>query len=172
MVIHEITKTHIPKFWDDAYTKLDYTREPFNDPESVNKWINQGFSGPFTGLMCDMKKPQPEWTHKFIEIFEARGWKNLGICYYRMDSGIILPNHSDLYKKYVQLFKLEGNEHWIHRAVVYMEDWKSGHYAEANGEPIVNWKAGDCTIWRYDTPHIAANLGDLPRYTVQITGHI
>jgi hypothetical protein len=26
--------------------------------------------------------------------------------------------------------------------------------------------------WTYDTPHMAANIGLEPRYTLQITGHI
>lgn len=164
-------KIHIQKFWDDEYTSLDYTREPFNDPDSVSNWVCQGFSGPFTGYMCDMTKPQPSWNQRFIDFFAAKGWQDIGTSYYRMDTGTVLPNHSDLYKKYVDLFKLQGSEHWIYRAIVFLEDWQSGHYSELNEEPFVNWRAGDCLIWRYDTPHMAANLGNLPRYTLQITGH-
>jgi hypothetical protein len=26
--------------------------------------------------------------------------------------------------------------------------------------------------WQYDAPHMAANMGIEPRYTLQITGHI
>jgi len=26
--------------------------------------------------------------------------------------------------------------------------------------------------WAYDTPHMAANIGLEPRYTLQITGHV
>lgn len=171
METQDINKIHIQKFWDDEYQRLDYIREAFNDQDSVDTWRRQGYTGPFTGHMCDMRSPQPSWNNRFIEFFEARGWKDIGTSYYRMDTGVILPNHSDLYKKYVKLFNLEGQEHWIYRAVVFLEDWKSGHYSELNGEPIVDWRAGDCIVWRYDTPHTAANLGDLPRYTLQITGH-
>jgi hypothetical protein len=32
--------------------------------------------------------------------------------------------------------------------------------------------AGDVVVWPYDTPHMAANMGLIPRYTLQITGHI
>jgi hypothetical protein len=171
MAILDVSKIHIQKFWDDEYKSLNYTREPFNDPESVSKWVCNGFSGPFTGYMCDMRDPQPIWNNRFVEFFEAKGWQDVGTSYYRMDTGTVLPNHSDLYKKYVELFNLKDNEHWIYRAIVFLEDWQSGHYAELDGEPFVGWRAGDCLIWRYDTPHMAANLGDLPRYTLQITGH-
>jgi hypothetical protein len=39
-------------------------------------------------------------------------------------------------------------------------------------QPIVNWKAGHVVEWLYDTPHMAANIGLEPRYTLQITGHL
>jgi hypothetical protein len=89
-----------------------------------------------------------------------------------MSAGTILPEHSDLYKKYIQLFDLEGREHTIRRAIIMLEDWKSGHYLEVSGVPIVGWKAGYTIEWAYDAPHMAANIGLEDRYTLQITGHI
>lgn len=83
-----------------------------------------------------------------------------------------MPNHSDLYKRYIELFNLQGKEQTIRRALVLLEDWKSGHYLEAIGEPIVNWVAGTVVEWPYDTPHMAANIGLEDRYTLQITGHV
>lgn len=167
----DYTKLHITKFWDDEFKNLDYTREPFNDPENIALWSTQGYTGPFTGVMCDMRKQQPVWNQRFIDYFAARGWKDIGTSYYRMDTGVVLPVHADLYKRYIELFNLQGHEHWIYRAIVFLEDWQSGHYIEVNGEPIIDWRAGDCIEWRYDVPHMAANIGLLPRYTLQITGH-
>lgn len=171
MVTQGSSKLHLAKFWDDEYKSLNYTREPFNDPESVATWVTQGYSGPFTGWMCDMRQPQPSWNQNFIDIFEAKGWKDVGTSYYRMDTGTVLPVHGDLYKKYVELFNLVGQEHWIYRAIVFLEDWQPGHYFEIDGVARTDWRAGDAVEWRYDTPHMAANLGLTPRYTLQITGH-
>jgi hypothetical protein len=70
------------------------------------------------------------------------------------------------------LFKLRGQEYRIRRALVLLEDWKSGHYLEIQGKPVVGWKAGDVVEWVYDTPHMAANLGLEDRYTLQITGWV
>lgn len=172
MVTHVVDKIHIAKFWDNEYKNLSYVREPFNDPKSLATWTTQGYSGPFTGWMCDMRYPQPTWNNKFVEIFKSRGWKNVGTSYYRMDTGTILPNHNDLYKKYIELFDLTGKEQQIYRAIVFLENWDSGHYAEYDNSPFVNWIAGDCVIWHYDTVHMAANIGLTPRYTLQITGHV
>jgi len=172
MVIHEILKYHIPKFWDDEFKNLDYINETFNDVENLELWLAQGYANQFTGDMCDMRSPQPSWNNKFIEIYSEMGWKDIGTSYYRMATGTILPTHSDLYLRYVELFNLKGQEQRIRRAIVFLEDWKSGHYFEGNNEPRVNWRAGDVVEWQYDVSHMAANLGPEPRYTLQITGWV
>lgn len=159
-------------FWDDEYKHLDYFHESFNDPAAVHQWEKQGYAHKFTGAMCDMRKPQPSWNHMFVDKLARGGWKDIGTCYYRMDSGTILPVHSDTYKRYIELFNLQGKEHTIRRMVVFLEDWKSGHYLELNNVPIVGWNKGHAVAWHYDTPHMAANMGIEPRYTLQITGHV
>jgi ectoine hydroxylase-related dioxygenase (phytanoyl-CoA dioxygenase family) len=58
----------------------------------------------------------------------------------------------------------------VGRAVIFLEDWKSGHYFEIDEVPIVNWKKGDYILWKNDTSHMAANLGKENRYTMQVTG--
>jgi hypothetical protein len=118
-----------------------------------------------------MRSPQPTWNYQFINIFKEMGWKDIGTSYYRMATGTILPTHGELYLRYIDLFKLQGQEHKIRRAIVFLENWKSGHYFEGLGNPTVNWRAGDVIEWNYDAPHLAANLGLDPRFTLQITGH-
>lgn len=172
MVTPEISKFHIPVFWDNEFKTLDYVHEEFNDVESLKKWKQLGYSNKFTGAMCDMRSPQPSWNQKFVDIFTKRGWKNIGTSYYRMTSGTILPTHKDLYSKYIDIFGLHGQQHKIRRAVVFLEDWQPGHYGEYHDEPYVKWHAGDAVEWTYDAPHMAANMGIADRYTLQITGHI
>jgi len=163
---------HLDPFWDDEYKKLNYIQEPFNDPQSVAMWVKQGYHSNFTGEMCDMRSAQPAWNNKFIDHFAGLGWKDIGTSYYCMKTGTVLPIHKDLYKKYIKIFDLKGRESTIRRAIVMLEDWRSGHYLEILGNPKVNWKAGDVFEWIYDAPHMAANIGLDNRYTLQITGHI
>jgi hypothetical protein len=172
MATQDLLKYRLPVFWNDEFKNLDYLNEEFNDLTNLQYWLGLGFANKFTGDMCDMRQPQPSFNKKFLEIYTEMGWKDIGTSYYRMQPGTILPTHQDLYKRYVQLFKLQGRENSIRRAIVYMEDWKSGHYAEFNGRPFAEWLAGDVVEWHYDTPHLAANLGTELRYTLQITGHI
>ena len=165
-------KYHIPKFWDDEFKTLDYINEPFNDPESVKLWVSQGYSSKICGDLCDMRHRLPAWAEKFINIYTEWGWKDIGLAFYRMPTGTVMPVHQDLYRRYIEVFDLAGREHSIKRALVLLEDWKSGHYLEVDGHPYVNWRAGDVLEWVYSTPHMAANLGLEDRYTLQITGHL
>ena len=172
MATHAVSKFLITPFWNNEYKTLDYINEPFNDDPNVQHWLDLGFPNKFTGDMCDMRSAQPSFNHRFIQMFERYGWKDIGTSYYRMSPGTILPTHSDLYIKYVNLFDLQGKEDTIRRAIVFLENWQSGHYFEAMGNPMVAWTQGTCVEWTYDTPHMAANIGIAPRYTLQITGHV
>jgi hypothetical protein len=172
MTTHSIHKYQLYPFWNNEYIQLGYINEPFNDNILQTQWIAQGYANQFTGDMCDMRSPQPSWNQRFIDIFTGQGWKDIGTSYYRMNTGTILPTHGDLYLKYIDLFDLKDREHTIRRAIVFLEDWQPGHYAEYMDQAYVNWRAGAVIEWNYDTPHMAANLGLTPRYTLQITGHV
>ena len=172
MGIH-VDKFNIEPFWGDAYKHLDYSKEPFNNPDDTSRWTDIGFADNFVGAMCDMRKTQPVWTNAILAKFEVQlKWKDVCASYYRMTPGTILPTHSDTYKRYIELFGLENNHQSIYRAIVFLEEWQSGHYLEVADEPVTKWKAGDVVTWWYDTPHLAANMGYTPRYTLQITGHV
>jgi len=172
MATHEIIKYHVPAFWNDEFIHLDYVNELFNDPESTARWLDLGYANKFTGDMCDMRSAQPSWNPVIIDIFHQMGWQDIGTSYYRMMPGTILPTHQDLYKKYIDVFGLQGQEHTIRRAVIFLQDWQPGHYFEGLDEPLVKWRAGDVVDWCYDTPHMAANIGSTARYTLQVTGHV
>jgi hypothetical protein len=172
MATHATSEYQLEVFWDDEFKELDYINEPFNDPKSVDLWISQGYHTKICGAMADMRHRLPSWNHRFIKYYDERGWKDIGVSYYRMSTGTVMPVHSDLYRRYIELFDLQGQEHLIRRALVLLEDWKSGHYLEAMNQSIVNWNAGHVVEWSYDTPHMAANIGLEPRYTLQITGHL
>lgn len=170
--LYHMETYHIAPFWDDEFKELEYHNEPFNDPESVERWLAMGFSDKICGDMCDMRSRQPSWNNKIIQYFEAKGWRDVGTSYYRMKSGTVMPEHSDLYRAYIKKFNLEKEKHTIRRALVLLEDWKPGHYLDCLGQAFVHWRAGDIVEWAYDTPHTAANIGFADRYTLQVTGHL
>lgn len=172
MATREYERYLITPFWTDSYKNLEYIHEEFNDPGMIKYWTELGFPNRFTGMMCNMRMTQPNWNYRIIRLFEKYGWKDIGTNYYRMDPGTVLPLHRDLYKKYVEIFNLQGQENTIRRAIIFLEDWQSGHYLECCGDAIANWSAGTVIEWKYDAPHLAANMGTVPRYTLQVTGHV
>lgn len=172
MATPAVIEYQIERFWDDEFKDIPYIQEPFNDPESVARWVKQGYSTKICGDLADMRHQLPAWAGKFVDIYEAQGWKDVGIAFYRMPTGTVMPVHRDVYRRYIELFNLQGQEHKIRRALMLLEDWKPGHYLEVNGKPYVNWLAGKTVEWYYDTPHMAANIGLEDRYSLQITGHL
>lgn len=159
---------HVEPWWDAGDIRiLDYVNEPFNDSQTTIKWQKIGFQNKiFTGEMYNMTNDEPWWIHPFRDHFIC---DHFGWTVYKMQPGRVLPRHGDLFKTYIDKFKIK-NKNNIFRAVVFLEDWKSGHYLEVNDEPMVKWKAGDYALWRFNTPHLAVNCGFEDRYTLQITG--
>jgi hypothetical protein len=156
----------IDQFWDDQYKSLPFYRMPFNDNEMIQTWKNQGFTQEyFTGEMYDMRSPMPDWTDEFLSIFKG---DHISMCFYKMSTCNIIPYHKDTYPYYKKVFNLSDTSK-IHRAVIFLEDWKPGHIFEIERMPITQWKAGQYVLWQDDALHMAANLGLEPRYTVQLT---
>lgn len=157
---------HIDPWWS-THRDLPYLNEEFNDQQALGEWRVLGYTQTrFTGDMYDMRNPEPAWIDPFRKKFP---WQHFSWSVYRMPPGTVLPNHSDTYARFRRVYGVEDINN-ILRAVVYLEDWQSGHYAEVDGVPIVDWQQGDYIAWRGATPHLAANNGKTPRYTLQITG--
>lgn len=153
--------------WSGAYKNLTYINEPFNDPISLKEWRDLGYTQTkFTGDMYDMRQDEPEWMFAITEAFP---WRHFSWSVYRMNPGTTLPMHGDTYARFRELHNWTGD---VHRAVVYMEDWQSGHISEIEDTVITGWKAGDYIVWKNDTQHLAANVGKTSRYTLQVTGVI
>ena len=93
----------IEPFWDEQYKDLHYIKEPFNDQDKVDIWRKEGYVHPeylYTGMMCKHGEKHPSWTPQIVEWLEKDfGWKDVGVNYYRMETGVILPAHSDIYKQ-------------------------------------------------------------------------
>lgn len=157
----------IPSPWWSNHRDLPYVNEQFNDPVSLAEWRELGYTQTcFTGDMYDMRNPEPNWIDAFRKIFP---WQYFSWSVYRMGPGTILPNHSDTYARFREIYGIKDID-TVWRVVVFLEDWQSGHYFEINQSPVTKWTQGEYALWRGTTPHIAANMGKTPRYTLQITG--
>lgn len=159
------TNGHINPFWDNSFKNFKFLKQSISQNE-INKWQKQGYTHTsFSGAMYGNKNPMPSWT---AQIADKLKLKKCGYVIYKMSTNDIMPTHSDHYNRYCQIFDVKYNDVW--RALVFLEDWKAGHYFEVDSVGVVNWKAGDYYLWNGDVPHAASNIGIQPRYTLQITG--
>lgn len=160
------SKGHIGRFWNiDEFKKFNYTRQPLMDYE-IDEWKSNGYDyvKSFSGMMYDNKNSMPEWVSKFKNLFR---YKDLTFTFYKMSTLEIMPTHTDHYNTYCKLFNVDRKD--VVRILIMLEDWKSGHYLEIDGNGFTDWMAGDYFIWESDCPHMAANIGIEDRYTLQIT---
>ena len=149
------------------YKNLDYINKPFNNQKTIEKWKSLWHNyEKYTGLMRDQSQQLPDWCFNVLEQIPLQ---NSLITLYCMTPGTIMPEHSDAFVKYREILSLKETDN-VGRAVIFLEDWKSGHYFEIDETPIVDWKKGEYVLWKNDTPHMAANLGKENRYTMQVTG--
>lgn len=154
-------------WWDDSFKTLEYEYIPIKNTWDEQRWRQEGYTNvTLNGALYGMPKPMPDYAGKFLTLFD---WQNVGIGFFRMNTLDIFPVHQDHYTSYKKKFNIKDPT-TIWRCIVFLEDWKSGHYFEIDGQPIVNWRQGDYVKWNYDVPHFAGNFGIEPRYTMQITG--
>ena len=162
------TKGHISANWSDTYKSFPYVRQPIKDSE-IQEWRSQGYThDSFSGVMysqSNQENQMPEWVY---DISDTLKLKNPGFVFYKMCTLDIMPVHADHFETYCRIFNVHSSE--VYRAIVFLEDWQSGHYFEIDNIGVVNWCAGDYYLWNGDAPHAASNIGIDPRYTLQITG--
>jgi len=122
-----------------------------------------------SSVMHDVHRDLPAFLDEDIFEKEFAWLAEKSYALHRMQPGMLLPLHKDRYRYYSQSRNLKTTENVV-RVIMFLSDWKNGHYLEINYSPITNWRAGDWVAWRNDTAHLAANLGHKNRYTLQITG--
>ena len=105
---------------------------------------------------------------EWFDLFKPSNADKVGYLFTKLESGHIVPPHKDHFNNFARFHKVEDLS-TIKRRLVFIEDWKQGHYFEVSGESIVGWKAGEYVEWRESDEHLGGNFGVDPRYIVQIT---
>jgi hypothetical protein len=161
---------HADPWWTDEFKHLEYKRYPSNNPVEDNEWREAGFgklefvSASFT--MADLEANMPEFANPFLNLVD---WDHISLKFYMMMPFEGLPPHRDSYVGYKKHYGIEELSR-IRRCVVFLENWKSGHYFDVENVGFVNWRAGDYVLLNHRALHYAVNIGSEPRYTLQITG--
>lgn len=159
------TTGNVVPIWDNEYKNFNYVKQPLTDAE-LTKWRSEGYThDSFSGMMYDSRNPMPNWCET---IASKIGLTNCGFVFYKMTTDDIMPTHVDHFNRYCEVFSIDRKDVW--RAIVFLEDWKPGHYFEIQNTAICNYNAGHYVLWSCDVPHAASNIGTQNRYTLQITG--
>lgn len=111
-------------------------------------------------------KDKIDWS--WTKVFEPDTWKDVGLAFDKADPGYIIPWHTDHFTNYSKRFGHDRTK--VKRRIVFLEDWKTGHYFQLEDKVYVNWRQGEYVDWSSEQGHMGANVGHEPRYTLQITG--
>jgi hypothetical protein len=85
-----------------------------------------------------------------------------------INPGQTIPLHKD--KHFLLRSRYKDMDTTTTRYLVFLQDWKSGHYFEIGEHvPYTQWKAGDWISFGQEDWHLAGNMGTDPFYTMQMT---
>ncbi len=108
----------------------------------------------------------PEVFHKVKEEFDFLD--KIVIAINKLETGKILPFHTDKFTSYKQRNNVSNNQP-IERVIVFLHNQKAGHQLWIEDEVCIG-DAGSYFGWEQNTVHMAANLGSEHRYIMQVTG--
>lgn len=157
----------IPILWEDKHRTVEYVKDVFKDPYQESDWLIAGHQiDALTVELHTMKKPY-DWMEYLLDYFPDL--ENISLSLSRFLPGTYLPMHVDRYAFYSKNNNITDLS-LIRRYILFIEDAAPGHYLQIGDTVYHNWPAGLCVGWLNDTPHLAANLGLVIRYSLQITG--
>ena len=111
-----------------------------------------------------MFETSPDWVHDLAKKI-PQDFDHHVVSVINIEPGQTIPHHVDKHFK----LKQEHGEGESYRYLIFLEDWKRGHYYEVHDQPFTKWKAGDWVKFGSDDWHIAGNMGDEPFYSAQVT---
>jgi hypothetical protein len=125
---------------------------------------SQQFYNEHNSSIWQMFDESPAWVHEIAQLV-PRDFTHHVVSVIRIDPGNTIPLHRD--KHYLLQEKFGAGETW--RYLIFLEDWKIGHYFEIEKTPLLKWRAGDFIKFSRKNWHVGGNMGLEPFYSAQIT---
>ena len=150
-----------------TWEEKDYTKGPWRKNEDPYVGFNTRHKNKslYNDIDIFINNNVHEQFHKILKKFKIQ---NPVLALNKMTPGQILPFHTDKYSTYCKKNKIKNKKNII-RIIVFLEDTKAGHQLWIEDKMCIG-SAGSYFGWEYGTKHMAANLGEQDRYTLQITG--
>ena len=138
--------------------------------EKTNKYAEVGYTCHNTKIWKTTSSEQKldfEWEK---DVCDQLPLVNAVATVTRQDPGQVLPWHQDEFFYHKKFFASTDLEIW--RFLVFLSDWKPGHFVQANDTVYHHWKFGDTIVWQPKTMHLSANVGLETKWTCNVTGHL
>ena len=107
----------------------------------------------------------PQWLNE-LALTIPQEFAHHVVSVIKLDPGQTVPYHVDKHYK----LKTQYGDGESYRYLIFLEDWKTGHYYEIHDQPYTKWRKGDWVKFGINDWHLAGNMGLEPFYSVQITG--
>lgn len=163
---------HISPEWDitDFYD-LNYKLDKHKDQQLIDNYIATGYASDALTLFNYFEpNPMPDCIYSYIKPYFSFIEK-MSVAINLFCPGQFIPQHSDLYQKYMTANEITSIENIV-RYIVMLEDGVPGQIIGIGNSTHTMWKAGDCFSWMNTEPHAFYNFSISNRYAVQITGII
>jgi hypothetical protein len=158
-------------FLDAEYTEYEtISMQVWND-SNKNSYLPQ-LKSPLPDTYCweNTKMKQILWTLDEIDTDSLSKKLNMeisSITSILQPPGSVIPPHVDSFFQLRKKYPYRPNPV---RAVIFIEDWKLGHFLQCNDDVYTHWKCGDGLIMDRSQCHLSANAGVEDKHTVQVSG--
>lgn len=151
------------------YKKLLYDdKDNVSDQGRATAFESQNKKYHLAGYTSENTKYKQAFPNGKFKTFGKTLFDRFTIAVMWQMPGQTLPSHVDTFYMISKKFGVDPED--CIRINIFLEDWESGHYFEINEKPILHWQRGDAIIIEKDEPHLSANNGMKPKYTMQVTG--
>ena len=161
MILGKIKKTWSPRDFKNLNYHLGNAGKPFAKIGASNDTM-QNYKDSAGAYLCN------DLPKKFIKIAESFGLDKTVVAMQKMNVGQVLPWHIDTCSTYIKNNNIKNKKDII-RIIVFVDDTRPGHQLWIK-DMLCAGEAGSYCGWKFGTKHMAANLGEQDRYTLQITG--
>ena len=159
------------QFLDAEYTGYETISIQVWNDSNKNSNLTQ-LRSPLPDTYCweNTKMKQILWDLTEIDIERLSKKLNMeisSVTSIMQPPGSIIPPHVD---GFFQLRKKIPDKPNPVRALIFIEDWKAGHFLQCNDDVYTHWKCGDGLIVDRAQYHLSANAGVEDKHTIQVSG--
>lgn len=145
----------------------DYTEH--RNQKKIKAWGDKpGYNEHNTKIWkSTTKEPtlQIEWQNELLDFLPIEN----GIVTPTLQTpGNILPIHIDRFLFIKKKYHVSKSKSVV-RFLLFLEDWKDGHFLQVRKTIITKWKKGDIILWYPTHKHLSANVGTQDKWTCNIT---